>query len=121
MLFRSFLLLFLLRPGFATVIVSVSFFSLLRGMGQANENPALCDVVPPQFRSTAIGIMNTGATAAGGVGVLLTGVLKRDVGLNAVFAGISLLFVIAGAALLVAARAWVARDIAQARSTEAPH
>ena len=107
-----FLLLFLVRPAFAVVAVAVSFFSLFRGLGQANENPILCEVVPAQLRSTAIGLMNTCATAAGGVGVLLAGVLKRTLGLDAVFAGISLLFVLAGAALLVAHRWWMPRDIA---------
>jgi sugar phosphate permease len=45
--------------GTRTVAVAVSLFSLLRGMGQSNENPTLCDVVPAELRSTAIGIMNT--------------------------------------------------------------
>jgi predicted MFS family arabinose efflux permease len=109
-----FLLLFLLRPSFAIVAVAVSFFSLFRGLGQANENPILCEVVPGPLRSTAIGFMNMCATAAGGVGVLLAGVLKRTFGLDAIFAGISLLFVIAGLALLAAHRWWMPRDIARA-------
>lgn len=111
-----FLLLFLARPGFTTVAIAVSAFSLFRGLGQANENPIICEVIPERLRSTALGIMNTCATAAGGVGVLLAGVLKRGFGLNAVFAGISLLFVVAGAALLVAYRYWVERDLERARS-----
>ena len=111
-----FLLLFLTHPGFAVVATAVSAFSFFRGLGQANENPTLCEVVPARFRSTAIGIMNTCATAAGGLGVLLAGVLKRSLGLNAIFAGISALFVIAGLALIVAYRLWVGRDIARAGS-----
>ncbi|MES2696677.1 MAG: MFS transporter [Verrucomicrobiota bacterium] len=113
-----FLLLFLAHPGFITVAIAVSAFSLFRGLGQANENPTICEIVPMRFRSTAIGIMNTCATAAGGLGVLLAGVLKRTFGLGAIFAGISLLFVIAGLALLVAYRRWVARDIARAQAYE---
>lgn len=114
-----FLLLFLARPGFAMVAVAVSAFSLLRGLGQANENPTLCEIIPVQFRSTAIGIMNTCATAAGGLGVLLAGVLKQAFGLNAIFAGISLLFVIAGVGLLVAYRYWAEGDLARARAATA--
>jgi MFS family permease len=110
-----FLLLFLGNPGFTTVTIAVSAFSLFRGIGQANENPTVCEVIPVQFRSTAVGIMNTCATAAGGVGVLLAGLLKRALGLHAIFAGISLLFVIAGVALLVAYRLWVERDLARAQ------
>ncbi len=111
-----FLVLFLARPGFATVAIAVSAFSLFRGLGQANENPVICEVIPVQFRSTAIGIMNTCATAAGGLGVLMAGLLKRALGLDAIFAGISLLFVIAGVALVIAYRLWVARDIERARA-----
>lgn len=114
-----FLLLFLVRPGFTTVALAVSAFSLFRGLGQANENPTLCEIIPVQFRSTAIGIMNTCATAAGGVGVLLAGVLKSTFGLNAIFAGIALLFVLAGGALLVAYRRWIGPDIARANATAA--
>jgi predicted MFS family arabinose efflux permease len=109
-----FLLLFLARPAFFVVGAAISMFSLLRGLGLANENPTLCEVVPVQFRSTAIGLMNTCATAAGGAGVLLAGVLKQALGLDAIFAGLSLLFVIAGVALLVAHRWWMPRDVARA-------
>lgn len=116
-----FLLLFLTRPGFAAVAVAVSVFSFFRGLGQANENPTLCEVIPARLRSTAIGIMNTCATAAGGVGVLLAGVLKAAFGLDAIFAGISLLFVIAGLALVIAYRRWMDGDVARARAEDARH
>jgi hypothetical protein len=39
-----------------------------RGIGTANERPALCDVIPPQYRSTALGVMNTFSTLAGALG-----------------------------------------------------
>ena len=41
-----FLLIFLLHPGIGAVIFAVSAFSLLRGLGEASEKPALCDIVP---------------------------------------------------------------------------
>jgi predicted MFS family arabinose efflux permease len=110
-----FLWLFLLRPGFALVAVSVSAFSIFRGLGQANENPVVCEIVPAPLRSTAIGIMNTCSTAAGGIGVLLAGILKQGFGLNAVFAGISGLFVLSGVALVLAYRVWSDGDIKRAR------
>jgi MFS transporter, Spinster family, sphingosine-1-phosphate transporter len=111
-----FLWLFLAQPGFTVVAIAVSAFSLFRGLGQSNENPVVCEVVPGPFRSTAIGIMNTCSTAAGGLGVLLAGILKQSFGLNAVFAGISVLFLISGAALILAYRVWTDRDIARARA-----
>ena len=106
-----FLLLFLTAPGFVAASVSVVLFSLLRGTGQANENPVLCDVVPPKLRSTAIGFMNLGACFAGGIGVVLAGMWKRDFSLAGVFAGISVLFVVAGALLLACYRFFLARDV----------
>lgn len=109
-----FLLLFLNQPGFGAAIAAVSLFSFLRGLGEASEKPALCDVVPACYRSTALGLMNTCATAAGGVGVLLAGVLKRDWGLEAVFAGSAGVFVFASAWLYVGYRYFLANDIARA-------
>ncbi len=71
-------------------------------------------MVPAELRSTAIGIMNTCATAAGGAGVLLTGVMKSSLGLATVFAAISILFVVAGLFLLVGYYFFMPRDIARA-------
>lgn len=110
-----FLLLFLVQPGFALVVVAVSSYSFLRGLGEASEKPCLCDVVPARYRSTALGLMNTLATAAGGLGVLLAGVLKRDWGLATVFAASAAVFVIASVCLVVGYRWLLPRDIARAQ------
>ncbi len=114
-----FLLLFLTRPGFGVVVVSISCFSLFRGIGQANDTPTLCEVVPAHLRSSAIGLMNACSTGAGGCGVLLAGLLKGAFGLNAIFACITGLFVVAGVVLLLAYRGCTADDIRRARETEA--
>jgi predicted MFS family arabinose efflux permease len=116
-----FLLLFLGKPEFVVVAAGISAFSFLRGLGQANDNATQCEIVPPQFRSTGVGFMNAIATAAGGCGVLMAGFLKRSVGLNAVFAGISVGFIIAGVVLLVFYRFFVRRDIARAQAFAAAH
>jgi predicted MFS family arabinose efflux permease len=114
-----FLLLFLGRPEFAVVAAGISAFSFLRGLGQANDNATQCEIVPPQFRSTGVGIMNAVATAAGGCGVLMAGYLKRGIGLNAVFAGISIGFIVAGVVLLVFYRFFMRADIARAQASAA--
>jgi predicted MFS family arabinose efflux permease len=111
-----FLLLFLSGAGIVPVIGAISIFSLLRGIGEASEKPCLCDVVPACYRATAVGLMNTLATAAGGVGVLLAGVLKSGWGLEVVFAGCAATFTIAGV-LMLAGYAWLLpRDLARART-----
>jgi predicted MFS family arabinose efflux permease len=56
-----FLLCFLGVASFTTIAVGLLFFGLFRGLGDANEQPMLCDVVPACFRSTAVGIMNMSA------------------------------------------------------------
>ena len=110
-----FLLLFLGRPAFFVVAAAISAFSFLRGLGQANDNPTQCEIVPPRFRSTGVGIMNAISTGAGGCGVLMAGFLKRHIGLDGIFAGISVGFVIAGVVLLVFYRAFMRADIRRAQ------
>ena len=116
-----FLLLFLGRPEFIIVAAGISAFSFFRGLGQANDNATQCEIVPPQFRSTGVGFMNAIATAAGGCGVLMAGFLKREVGLNAIFAGISVAFIIAGVVLLVFYRCFMRRDIERAQAYAVAH
>ena len=112
------LLLFLTSPGFAVVVVTISGFSFLRGLGEANEKAALCEVVPVQFRSTALGCMNTLACAAGGVGVFLAGWFKKDLGLNAVFAASSGLLLFSGLSLFAGFWFFMRRDMERAQALE---
>jgi len=111
-----FLLLFLGRPVFPVVAAGIAAFSFLRGLGQANDNPTQCEVVPPQFRATGVGIMNAVSTAAGGCGVLVAGYLKRAVGLDTIFAGVSGIFLLAGLVLLLGYRFFMRSDLARAQS-----
>ncbi|HEY0966532.1 MAG TPA: MFS transporter [Opitutaceae bacterium] len=113
-----FLLLFLGSPTFGVVAAGIAAFSFLRGMGQANDHPTLCEVVPPELRSTGIGLMNACATASGGCGVLLAGFLKREVGLGGVFAGISGAFMLAGMIMLFTYVRFSQRDFERARASE---
>ncbi|HWB99689.1 MAG TPA: MFS transporter [Bryobacteraceae bacterium] len=106
-----FLLVFRTQPGFLLVSLSIFLFALLRGMGQANDSPVLCDVVPSRLRSTAIGFMNTCASFSGGLGVFATGYLKSKYGLAGVFSGISIAFLSAGVILLAGYRFFSARDL----------
>lgn len=114
-----FLLVFLGKPDFAVVAAGIAAFSFLRGVGQSNDHPTLCEVVPPNMRSTGIGLMNSCATATGGCGVLITGFLKREVGLAGVFAGISGAFLLAGVIMLITYFRCSARDFARAQEAEA--
>jgi predicted MFS family arabinose efflux permease len=112
------LLLFLTEPSFGVIVAAISLFSLFRGIGQANDNPTLCEVVPGHLRSRAIGLMNACSTGAGGCGVLFAGLLKGAFGLQTIFACVAGLFVLAGVALLLAYRFAAAGDIQRARAAE---
>jgi predicted MFS family arabinose efflux permease len=86
-----FLLAFAARPALSTVSVCVFLFSLLRGLGGANEFPILCDILDPRLRSTAVGVMNTLNVLAGGVGIVAAAHLKGTRGLGFAFAAISVI------------------------------
>ncbi len=115
-----FLLIFLFGPGFVAAVTAVTCFSLLRGLGSASEQPTVCEIVPPAYRSTAIGVMNMGATAAGGGGVLLAGLLKGAVGLEGVFAGSAAIFATAALGLFVGYRFLMPADVRRAQIAERP-
>jgi predicted MFS family arabinose efflux permease len=114
-----FLFLFLGTPTFALVASAMVISSLIRATGTPSEHPLICDVVPAEFRSTAVGIFNTCGSAAGGLGVLLAGIFKKDLGLNVIFGASSFLYIFAGLILLLAYWAFLARDMDRAESFEA--
>lgn len=111
-----FLLLFLGAPSFPVIAAGIAAFSFVRGIGQANDNPTQCEIVPPQFRSTGVGFMNAIATGTGGMGVLFAGFLKSEVGLAGIFAGIAGVFLLASAVLFIGYRFFIRRDIARAQA-----
>jgi len=114
-----FLFFFIGAPTFTLVAVMMALSSAIRAIGVPSEHPIICEVVPPQYRSTAIGILNTCGSAAGGVGVLLAGIFKQDLGLNLIFGASSFLYVLAGLVMLLAYWFSTAKDIARASAHEA--
>ena len=59
--------------------------------------------------------MNTLATANGGIGVFLIGLLKDHISLNAMFACLSAVLLVAGAVACFGARRFMSRDAERAR------
>lgn len=109
-----FLFFFMGAPSFALVAGLLVISSLIRATGLPSEHAIICELVPPQFRSTAVGIFNTCGSAAGGVGVLLAGLLKQQVGLNVIFGASSFLYALAGLVLLGAYYYFLKRDMERA-------
>jgi MFS family permease len=114
-----FLLLMLGNPSLILVSISLIISSTIRAIGSPSEHPIICDVVPPAYRSTAVGIFNTCGTAAGGLGVLLAGIFKQDLGLSFIFGASSFLYIFAGAMLALSYFIFVPRDISRAQAFEA--
>jgi len=112
-----FLLIFLGKPGLGALGACIFASSLLRTLGQANEGPILCDVLDPKRRALALGLMNCCTMTSGGIGVLAAGYLKKDYGLGGVFAGVSIVILLAGLLALYGALKLYPRDLARAMRT----
>lgn len=113
-----FILFFIGTPSLVLVGSALALSSFIRALGSANEHPIICDITPPAFRSTAIGVLNLCGSAAGGVGVLLTGILKKDLGLGAIFGFSAFLYFFAALLLVISFFFFVPRDIARAQQHE---
>jgi len=114
-----FLFFFIGAPTFALVATMLIVSSLIRATGVPSEHAIICEVIPPQFRATALGIFNTCGSAAGGVGVLLAGLFKQQLGLNVIFGASSFLYALAGFVLLGLYYFFMKRDMERARQFEA--
>ncbi len=71
------LLAFVVSSSYAIILAAIFGYSLLRAVGGANANPLLCDLLPKNSWSTAVGLMNTTNCFAGGIGIFIAGYLKR--------------------------------------------
>jgi len=110
-----FLAMFLFTPGFTVVVVIMVASSLFRAMGTPSEHPIISETVPPPYRAAAIGILNLVGAGAGGVGVLVAGLLKGKFGLQIIFGACSVIFTLAGLLMLLAYRRWMSEDLERAR------
>ena len=108
-----FLLAFLGNPGYAFISLCIFAFSFLRALGAANEHAIVCDLLAPNLRSTAIGLMNTANCFAGGVGIMIASQLKHDLGLAGVFAAISGLVLLAAALVFAGYLYLLPRDLSR--------
>ena len=112
------LLSFVAGLPFVMLYVFIGLFAFLRACGGANETPVMCEVVPPAYRSTAQGLQNACSVGAGGVGILLTGVLKGSIGLETIFAAVSILYLSAGVLYVCGYVFWIRHDTERAKRRE---
>ena len=96
-----FLLTFGGKAGLGAINASIFAYSFLQNLGSASECPIICGVAGPRLRSTGLGILNTLNCTAGGIGVMLVGILKREYGLAAAFTCVSITVTTAGVVVLL--------------------
>lgn len=113
-----FLFMFMGAPSFALIATVMVISSAIRAIGTPSEHPLICEVIPADYRSTAVGIFNTCGSAAGGLGVLLAGIFKKDLGLNTIFGASSFIYIVAGLLMLLAYWTFLQRDMDRARRHE---
>ncbi len=88
---------FLFLVGFtglpAVLVAGLTVFGVGRGMFDSNAMPVLCQIAPPELRSTGYGLLNMAGTLTGGVVAIAGGALKSTLGLGGMIqiAGILLL------------------------------
>jgi MFS family permease len=92
----------------AVLVPSLVGIGLAKGIYDANIFASIFDVVRPEVRGTAAGLMNTAAWASASAAPLLVGYLSMTHGLGGTIAGTSAVYVVAGL-LALAAGALVAR------------
>ncbi|MFB3902502.1 MAG: MFS transporter [Acidobacteriota bacterium] len=100
------------------ILVATAVFQLCRALGEANYYPLIYELVVAERRSTSIGISNSLSSFAGGVGALVTAYFQSTLGLQATFALVSVLVLLAVAGLVVSYWWFFARDLAKAARPE---
>ena len=71
-----------LAPSFAGLLVAVSTYGVFRGFFEVNTHASLFDVVPPEHRSTAVGLLNMIAFFFGGLSGVAMGALSQKWGVR---------------------------------------
>jgi MFS family permease len=93
------------------LVVALTFWGFAKGLYDANIFASVYDVIPPEMRGSAAGLMNTVGWLGGGAAAPLTiGILAKAYGLGVAIALTSGVYLVAGAFLVVAIVLFVKRD-----------
>ncbi len=97
------------------VLVAVlTAWGLFKGLYDANIFASVFDVIPPEARGTAAGVMNlVGWLGGGATAPLVIGLIAEVKGLGWAISSAALVYVAAGAALLAAGLVFIRRDLAR--------
>lgn len=95
---------------------ALSFFGFFRGVYDSNIFAALFDVVEPDFRATAVGLMTSFAFIIGAFSPLVLGWIKTYYGLSSGIASFSMIYLFSAIAILLAERYYFNQDYFQGNS-----
>jgi sugar phosphate permease len=96
------------------LIVALTAWGFFKGLYDANIFASVFDVIRPEARGTAAGLMNTvGWLGGGGSAPLVIGIVATRHGLSISIALASVVYVVAGLLLLVGALLFANRDVAR--------
>jgi MFS family permease len=105
----------------AWLLVSLTAWGFLKGLYDANIFASLFDVIPPEARGSAAGFMNMiGWLGGGGTAPLAIGLIAQRHGLGAAIALASVVYLLAGTILLIAAAFFIRRDLGSSGRQPAP-
>lgn len=97
----------------AVVYAALGLFGVFRGFYDSNLFASLYEVVRPEGRATATGLMLCVAFLAGGAAPVVVGRLGQQFSLGAALASTSIFYVAAAAIILVDCALWFRRDSAR--------
>jgi MFS family permease len=102
------------------VFAALGLFGLFRGMYDSNLFASLFEVIPPEARSTATGLMLSAGFLVGGTSPVVIGNLSQQYGLGPSLGGTSVCYLAAGLMMLLNIAVWFRRDMARIRQAAAP-
>jgi MFS family permease len=94
------------------LVVALSCWGFAKGLYDANIFASVYDVIPPEARGSAAGLMNTvGWLGGGAVAPLTIGILAKSYGLGIAIALASAVYLVAGVLLVLGATQFIKRDL----------
>ena len=88
-----------LVPSAAAMVVMTAAYGVFRGFFEVNTHATLFDVIPPQYRSTSVGVFTVFAFLFGGLSGIVMGALSQKYGVR----GFEIGFMMMGTAYLLGA------------------
>jgi MFS family permease len=91
------------------LIIGMAGFGYAKGLYDANIWASLYDVVKPEHRGTACGVMNSMAWLGGSLGPLAVAVVAQSAGMSAAISASSAVYLLVGLLLWAGIRRWMPR------------